>query len=66
MLLIFDWLSLFFISRVFLISGLVTFYSGSYIRGERFFSRFITILLLFIFRIGLLIFRPNLIRILLG
>lgn len=49
-----------------LISGRVLMFSNSYIIKEKFFSRFFTLLFLFILSIYLLILRPNLIRLLLG
>ena len=49
-----------------LISARVIVFRGSYIITEKFFSRFILLVMLFISRIFLLIFSPNLIRILLG
>ena len=65
-LLVFDWVSLFFISVVSLISARVIFYSSSYISADRIYSRFIFLVLSFILRIWLLILRPNFISILLG
>ena len=65
-LLVFDWVSLFFISVVSLISARVIFYSSSYISADRVYSRFIFLVLSFILRIWLLILRPNFISILLG
>ena len=61
-----DWVSLIFLSFVLFISGRVFFYSGEYIEGEINLSRFIFLLAGFVGSIGLLIFSPNLIRILLG
>lgn len=61
-----DWVSFIFVSFVLLISGRVFFYSGEYIEGELNLSRFVFLLLAFVRSIGLLIFRPNLIRLLLG
>lgn len=63
---IFDYLSLFFLSVVRLISRSVLVFSTSYIEGEKQFRRFLIIVLLFIGSIFLLITRPNLIRLLLG
>lgn len=61
-----DWISRFFAFIVSLISGVVIFYRKSYISGEIFINRFISLILLFVFSIILLIFRLNLISILLG
>ena len=65
-MLIFDWMSLFFIATVSIISARVLFYSSSYIAGDYFLSRFIRLVILFVLRIWILILRPNFIRILLG
>ena len=59
-------MSLLFIRLVILISGSVIIFSNSYIRSEKFFSRFIILVLFFILSIFLLILSPNLIRLLLG
>nr|YP_009675554.1 NADH dehydrogenase subunit 5 [Glyptelasma annandalei]QDD68293.1 NADH dehydrogenase subunit 5 [Glyptelasma annandalei] len=61
-----DWISFSFISFVFLISGSVFYYSGEYMEGELNMSRFIFILLAFVGSMGLLIFSPNMISLLLG
>lgn len=61
-----DWISLIFLRLVCLISARVLFYRGEYIEGEKRFNRFIYLVLLFVASIGALIFRPNLVRILLG
>ena len=63
---IFDYMSLFFLSVVRLISGRVIIYRTSYISSETFFRRFIIIVLLFIVSIYLLILSPNIISLLLG
>ena len=63
---ILDYISLLFGGLVALISGSVLVYSTSYIRNETFFRRFISLVLLFVCSIILLIFRPNLISLLLG
>lgn len=65
-LLVFDWMALFFFSTVCLISRGVFIFSTRYIKNEKFFRRFIFLVLRFVFRIWLLILRPNAIRILLG
>lgn len=61
-----DWISLLFIIFVLLISSVVIFYRKRYISSELNLSRFIILVLLFVFSIILLIIRPNIIRILLG
>ena len=63
---IIDWISLLFISFVSLISSIVLFYSGSYIRGDENLTRFLYLVLGFVISIIFLIIRPNIIRILLG
>lgn len=63
---LFDWVSIIFLSFVLFISGSVFYYSGEYIEGEINLSRFIFLLAGFVGSIGLLIFSPNLISILLG
>lgn len=63
---IFDFISLYFIRLVSLVSGSVIIFRTSYIRGEVFFGRFIGLVLSFIASIFLLVFRPNLISLLLG
>lgn len=64
--LIFDWISLLFISFVLFISSLVIYYRKDYISEDLFINRFIILVLLFVFSIIMMILRPNLIRILLG
>merc|ERR1719239_154396 len=63
---IFDYISLFFLRVVSLISGRVIIYRTSYISSEIFFSRFIIIVILFVLSIYLLILSPNIISLLLG
>jgi len=65
-ILIFDYISTLFGGLVSLISGRVLLFRCSYIRHEKYFSRFIGLVLAFVFSIFLLIFSPNLIRLLLG
>jgi len=65
-LIVLDWMALFFFSTVLIITRGVIFFSLRYIIAEKFFRRFILLVLLFVLRIGLLVFRPNFIRILLG
>lgn len=64
--LLFDWISLVFMSFVLIISSLVIFYRKEYIRNDYKINRFIILVLIFVSSIILLIIRPNLIRILLG
>lgn len=63
---LFDWISLFFLSFVSLISSLVIFYSIEYISNDLTINRFILLVLIFVLSIYLLIISPNLVRILLG
>nr|YP_009050185.1 NADH dehydrogenase subunit 5 [Megabalanus ajax]AGZ19746.1 NADH dehydrogenase subunit 5 [Megabalanus ajax] len=65
-ILLFDWVSLMFLAFVLFISGSVFYYSGEYMEGEINISRFIFLLAGFVGSMGLLIFSPNLISILLG
>lgn len=64
--LLFDWMSLIFISFVLIISCLVIFYRKEYIQSDYKINRFIILVLIFVTSIMLLIISPNLIRILLG
>nr|YP_010022518.1 NADH dehydrogenase subunit 5 [Paratoacris reticulipennis]QON98941.1 NADH dehydrogenase subunit 5 [Paratoacris reticulipennis] len=66
MTLIFDWMSLIFMSFVMYISSLVIYYSEDYMSGEKNMNRFIIIVLMFILSMAFLIISPNLISILLG
>nr|YP_010326889.1 NADH dehydrogenase subunit 5 [Tiracola aureata]UNP54139.1 NADH dehydrogenase subunit 5 [Tiracola aureata] len=61
-----DWMSLLFMMFVFLISSVVIFYSKSYMSSELNLTRFIILVLLFVFSMMLLIISPNIISILLG
>lgn len=63
---IFDYLSILFIFTVRLVSCGVIVFRGSYIRGEKFYGRFILLVVRFIISMFLLIVSPNLIRLLLG
>lgn len=64
--LLFDWISLIFISFVLIISSLVIYYRKEYIESDYKINRFIILVLIFVTSIMLLIISPNLIRILLG
>lgn len=63
---LFDWISLLFMSFVLIISSLVIFYRKEYISEDININRFIILVLIFVFSIILLIISPNLVRILLG
>nr|ASN66009.1 NADH dehydrogenase subunit 5 [Scarites buparius] len=63
---LFDWMSLLFMSFVLFISSMVIFYSEQYMEGDLNINRFIILVLMFVFSMMLLIISPNLISILLG
>nr|WMQ53331.1 NADH dehydrogenase subunit 5 [Portunus armatus]WMQ53344.1 NADH dehydrogenase subunit 5 [Portunus armatus]WMQ53409.1 NADH dehydrogenase subunit 5 [Portunus armatus]WMQ53422.1 NADH dehydrogenase subunit 5 [Portunus armatus] len=63
---ILDWVSLLFMSFVFLISGSVLFYSGSYMADDKTQNRFMYLVLAFVLSMSLMVLSPNLISILLG
>lgn len=64
--LLFDWIRMIFIGLVLIISSIVLIYRTYYIRGDKFFTRFIYLVYLFVLSIVFLILSPNIIRILLG
>nr|YP_010535812.1 NADH dehydrogenase subunit 5 [Coptotriche turpinia]UYB79010.1 NADH dehydrogenase subunit 5 [Coptotriche turpinia] len=66
MVMLFDWMSLLFMSFVSLISSVVIYYSKSYMFSEINLERFIILVLLFVFSMMMLIISPNIISILLG
>nr|UFZ12859.1 NADH dehydrogenase subunit 5 [Chloroniella peringueyi] len=66
MTLLFDWMSLLFMSFVLFISSLVIYYSMGYMYGDYNMNRFIILVLMFVLSMMLLIISPNLISILLG
>nr|WMQ78019.1 NADH dehydrogenase subunit 5 [Spatalia doerriesi] len=66
MCILLDWMSLLFMMFVLLISSVVIFYSKSYMQSEMNLSRFIILVLLFVFSMLLLIISPNIVSILLG
>nr|ASN65896.1 NADH dehydrogenase subunit 5 [Omus cazieri] len=66
MSILFDWMSLMFMSFVLFISSLVIYYSDEYMEGDLNMNRFILLVLMFVFSMMLLIISPNLISILLG
>nr|AJG02570.1 NADH dehydrogenase subunit 5 [Hypaurotis quercus] len=61
-----DWMSLFFMMFVCLISSSVIYYSMSYMSSELNLVRFIILVLMFVFSMILLIISPNIISIFLG
>nr|QIV24829.1 NADH dehydrogenase subunit 5 [Archetypus frenchi] len=63
---LFDWMSLLFISFVLFISSMVIYYSDEYMKGDLYLNRFILLVVMFVFSMILLIISPNLISILLG
>nr|YP_009236724.1 NADH dehydrogenase subunit 5 [Acraea rogersi]AMJ17182.1 NADH dehydrogenase subunit 5 [Acraea rogersi] len=66
MTILLDWMSLLFMMFVSLISSSVIYYSKSYMKSELNLSRFIYLVLMFVFSMMLLIISPNMISILLG
>nr|YP_009236698.1 NADH dehydrogenase subunit 5 [Telchinia pharsalus]AMJ17156.1 NADH dehydrogenase subunit 5 [Telchinia pharsalus] len=66
MTILLDWMSLFFMMFVSLISSSVIYYSSSYMKSELNLNRFIYLVLMFVFSMMLLIISPNMISILLG
>nr|WKY18613.1 NADH dehydrogenase subunit 5 [Jonas distinctus] len=63
---VFDWISLIFLSFVFLISSSVLYYSGSYMFGDKSLNRFMYLVLAFVASMSFMVLSPNLISILLG
>nr|YP_010264252.1 NADH dehydrogenase subunit 5 [Carebara diversa]UIO59238.1 NADH dehydrogenase subunit 5 [Carebara diversa] len=61
-----DWMSLLFISVVFLISSMIMVYSSMYMSEDWCIKRFIYLVILFIFSMVLMILSPNIISILFG
>nr|YP_009467390.1 NADH dehydrogenase subunit 5 [Varuna yui]AVA07559.1 NADH dehydrogenase subunit 5 [Varuna yui] len=66
MVLIFDWVSMLFLCFVLLISSSVMYYSGSYMKGDKYFNRFMYLVIMFVFSMAMMVLSPNLISILLG
>nr|AYQ18952.1 NADH dehydrogenase subunit 5 [Leiochrinini sp. 2 ACP-2013] len=66
MTMLFDWMSLLFMSFVFFISSMVIFYSMEYMASDKSLDRFIMLVVMFVFSMMFLIISPNLISILLG
>lgn len=63
---ILDFISLYFIRLVRLVAGNVIIFSTSYISSEPFFGRFISLVMAFVVSIFILILSPNLISLMLG
>lgn len=61
-----DTVSIRFLLTVSMISARVMVFRGAYMSSEKYFSRFILLVVMFIARMFLLVLSPNLIRILLG
>nr|AML26240.1 NADH dehydrogenase subunit 5 [Scydmaeninae sp. BMNH 1274313] len=66
MIILFDWMSMLFMSFVLFISSMVILYSKEYMENDLNMNRFIMLIMLFILSMMLLIISPNLISILLG
>nr|UPL65384.1 NADH dehydrogenase subunit 5 [Crompus oculatus] len=66
MTLLFDWMSMFFIGGVMMISSMVIFYSSSYMSFDMYSVRFLFMVIMFVISMFLMIISPNLISILLG
>nr|YP_010758572.1 NADH dehydrogenase subunit 5 [Anatolica potanini]WEW65002.1 NADH dehydrogenase subunit 5 [Anatolica potanini] len=66
MTILFDWMSMLFMSFVLFISGMVIYYSREYMEGDLNLNRFIMLVVMFVLSMMLLIISPNLISILLG
>jgi NADH-ubiquinone oxidoreductase chain 5 len=65
-LLLIDYISLFFIGVVIFISSIVLIYRTDYIHEDKNFYRFTILVCLFIVSMILIVLRPNMVRILLG
>nr|APX39934.1 NADH dehydrogenase subunit 5 [Longitarsus candidulus] len=65
-ILLFDWMSLMFMSFVLFISSMVIFYSEEYMNGDLNKNRFILLVVMFVMSMMCLIISPNLVSILLG
>nr|YP_007026876.1 NADH dehydrogenase subunit 5 [Metacrangonyx longicaudus]CCI69453.1 NADH dehydrogenase subunit 5 [Metacrangonyx longicaudus] len=65
-MIMFDWMSAVFMFTVSLISAVICGYSKYYMEGDKFYKRFMLILMLFISSMMLLILSPNMISLLLG
>nr|APX40519.1 NADH dehydrogenase subunit 5 [Phyllotreta undulata] len=65
-IMLFDWMSLMFMSYVLFISSMIMNYSNYYMQGDKYKMRFFFLVLLFILSMMMMILSPNLISILLG
>nr|QQQ88666.1 NADH dehydrogenase subunit 5 [Hyalella cajasi] len=63
---LFDWMSLVFLSTVMLITASICIFSSYYMKGETNKTRFISLLMLFVASMVCLIMSPNLVSLLLG
>nr|QZI86068.1 NADH dehydrogenase subunit 5 [Ischnobaenella hainana] len=66
MTVLFDWISLIYLGCVFLISSMIMYYSGNYMIGEKYMSRFYYLLMMFVISMMMMVLSPNMIMILLG
>nr|UXW88385.1 NADH dehydrogenase subunit 5 [Coccinella septempunctata] len=66
MLILIDWMSTLFMSFVFFISSMVIYFSKSYMSMDKNISRFIYLVVMFVFSMMFMILSPNLLSILLG
>nr|QWW90534.1 NADH dehydrogenase subunit 5 [Matsumuramata muiri] len=66
LILLFDWMSMIFLSVVFLISGCVFLYSLDYMSGDLYIVRFYFLVFLFVLSMFMLIMMPDLICLMLG
>nr|YP_010625954.1 NADH dehydrogenase subunit 5 [Sininocellia chikun]WBK02700.1 NADH dehydrogenase subunit 5 [Sininocellia chikun] len=64
--LLFDWMSLLFMSFVFYISSMVIYYSNDYMSEDKTKNRFLYLVILFVISMMMMIISPNLISILVG
>nr|QYC35774.1 NADH dehydrogenase subunit 5 [Vibidia duodecimguttata] len=65
-LILMDWMSSLFMAFVLLISSMVIYYSKSYMFNDKNCSRFVMLVIMFVFSMMLMVMSPNLISILLG
>nr|YP_010626110.1 NADH dehydrogenase subunit 5 [Sininocellia gigantos]WBK02934.1 NADH dehydrogenase subunit 5 [Sininocellia gigantos] len=65
-ILLFDWMSLLFMSFVFYISSMVIYYSNDYMSEDKSKIRFLYLVILFVISMMMMIISPNLISILVG
>nr|AHA52519.1 NADH dehydrogenase subunit 5 [Eumacrocentrus sp. QL-2013] len=62
----YDWITLMFISTIFLISSMVIIYSIEYMNNDMYLKRFLMLILIFIISMIYMIISPNMISILMG